>query len=223
MVLLLIKTYFKMYFIDEDRRKVFIIKLLILILISFVILSYLQFTKSIILGHFSFDINISVLIKSIYLTIILTWFSIGFFKQIDYSELIPYLNLPISRNALLLLFILRSYFGFLFLFILIINVLIILFIMNLMDVRFLTLVYLLLIYSIIPQQVGMLIGILKITFIEKFAIVLFMIALILTGYKTNLYINVVLIKALPVYLIMLFGGMIQITKIQLSKRIIDYL
>jgi len=222
MVLLLIKTYLRLYFINEERRKKFYIKFLIIALISFFILSYFNF-KSNIIGLVKTDIGYRDILKYIYLILILNWFSIGIFKRISYSELIPYLNLPIKRNALLLIFILRSSFDFVFLFFLLINLTILVFFMKHTDVRFYSLMYLLLIYSIIPQQIGMALSALNMKLVVKFLFVLFFVMLTLIGYKASIYFNIELIKSLTIPLIIFFGIMIQITKTQLSNRLIDYL
>ena len=197
--------------------------ILILILISFFTLSYFQILKSSIIEHYNLEINISTFLSSIYLTIILTWFSIGLLKRIDYHGIIPYLNLPIHRNGLLFLFILRSYFDFIFLFVLLIHLIVIMTFTTFTEVRVHSLIFLLFIYSIIPQQVGLLLSIINLSLIAKISIVLFLVVLTMIGYKADIYFSVELIKNLTIVIIIIFGFLIYVTKIRLSTRLIDYL
>jgi hypothetical protein len=166
-------------------------------------------------------------LKNFFIVVSVTNFTLGITKSFPMEKIIPFLNLPIRKDLFLTLSIFKFYFDFSFSFMLLLFLSSLSLMRNLSSVDLIILIGTAIIYSLIFQQIGFLIRILKMSYLVKVLILLLFVLGCLIVSQVTTYHEDLLFISNRIYLLIcgiaLFAGFIVITKKNICRNLIDYL
>jgi hypothetical protein len=171
--------------------------------------------------------NINSYPQYIFFSVLFANLLLGIIKNFPMNEFIPFLNLPIKRNLFLSFLISKLYFDFSFAILLLLNLCLISFMNNLSSIGLTIWIFKAIFYSLLFQQIGFLIRILKISFYVKIVILLIFVSISFFIFKECLNQEscffIFTKKHLFFFGFTFYPGILYITMKKINQNLIDYL
>jgi hypothetical protein len=171
--------------------------------------------------------NINNYARDIFPSVIAINFTLGILKDFHMDEIIPFLNLPIKKGLFLTLSISKFYFDFSFSVLLLLFLSLVSLISRLTSIDLTIWIGSAIFYSLIFQQIGFLIRILKISFHIKIVILIMFVSGLFLIIRQSLNHEALFFFSNKIYLLLCGGTMclwiLHLTKKYLCKNLIDYL